>query len=70
MNKIILGGLGIWSNEQVIHRLKNKKPFYRIKVEFMLVFIDSKNNQIQFRTSVNTEISTYSMFGSGISVGN
>ncbi|CAD8045498.1 unnamed protein product [Paramecium primaurelia] len=70
MNKIILGGLNLWSNEQVIHRLKYKKPFYRIKVEFMLVFIDSKNNQIQFRTSVNSEVSIYSMFGSGISVGN
>lgn len=46
MNKIILGGLNFWSNEQVIHRLKNNKPFYKIKIEFMLVFIDSKNHQI------------------------
>ncbi|CAD8065678.1 unnamed protein product [Paramecium sonneborni] len=70
MNKIILGGLNFWSNEQVIHRFRNKKPFYKIKLEFMLVFIDSKNNQIQFRTSVNSENPIYSMFGSGISVGN
>ncbi|CAD8071405.1 unnamed protein product [Paramecium sonneborni] len=70
MNKIILGGLNFWSNEQVIHRLRYKKPFYKIQLEFMLVFIDSKNNQIQFRTSVNSESPTYSMFGSGISVGN
>ncbi|CAK71424.1 unnamed protein product (macronuclear) [Paramecium tetraurelia] len=70
MNKIILGGLNFWSNEQVIHKLKNKRPFYKIKLDFKLVFIDSKNNQIQFRTSVNSEIPTYSLFGSGVSVGN
>ncbi|CAD8157663.1 unnamed protein product [Paramecium pentaurelia] len=70
MNKIILGGLNFWSNQQVIHKLRNKKPFYKIQLDFMLVFIDSKNNQIQFRTSINSETPIYSMFGSGISVGN
>ncbi|CAD8146759.1 unnamed protein product [Paramecium octaurelia] len=70
MNRLILGGFNKWNNEQINLILGNDKSMYKVKVQFMLLFIDSTNNQIQFRTSINNELPQYSIFGSSISVGN
>ncbi|CAD8148089.1 unnamed protein product [Paramecium octaurelia] len=70
MNRIILGGYGMWKNEQIYLNILHDKLIYKVKVYFNLVFIDSTNNQILFRTSVNNELPQYSMFGSSTSVGN
>ncbi|CAD8148104.1 unnamed protein product [Paramecium pentaurelia] len=70
MNRIILGGFGIWQNQQINFKINHEKLVYKVKVQFMLLFIDSTNNQILFRTSINNELPQYNMFGSSISVGN
>ncbi|CAD8069547.1 unnamed protein product [Paramecium sonneborni] len=70
MNRIILGGVGIWENEQIQYKFTHKNLFYKVKVQFMLLFIDSTNNQILFRTSLNNELPQYNMYGSSTSVGN
>ncbi|CAD8062024.1 unnamed protein product [Paramecium sonneborni] len=70
MNRIILGGIGIWQNEQIHYEFSHEKLFYKVKVQFMLLFIDSTNGQILFRTSINNELSQYNMFGSSTSVDN
>ncbi|CAD8151416.1 unnamed protein product [Paramecium pentaurelia] len=70
MNRIILGGFGKWQNQQINFKIIHDKLIYKVKIQFNLVFIDSTNNQIQFRTSINNELPQYSIFGSSISVGN